>query len=105
MSTAESPALNPAPGGLTLDQLYKSGDHYALLHHAIPLLRKNADDAALALAVCRSYIAQIKDWKSSPSSLIGTGYDEALQAFFTMFEEGRTITLEEMVQVGMEVVY
>ena len=31
------------------------------------------------LAFCRSYIAQIKDFKSSPSSLIGTGYDEALQ--------------------------
>jgi len=72
-------------------------DHWS--HSMVQTYQRNP------LAFCRSYIAQIKDWKSSPSSLIGTGYDEALQAFFAMFEAGRTITLEEMVQTGMEVVY
>lgn len=57
MSTGETQVLDPASGPLTLDQLYKSGDHYAVLHHAIPLLSKSTDDANLALAVCRSYIA------------------------------------------------
>lgn len=57
------------------------------------------------LAFCRSYIAGIKDFKSSPSSLIGTGYDEALQVYFKLYSEGRSISLDEMVQVGMEAVY
>jgi S-DNA-T family DNA segregation ATPase FtsK/SpoIIIE len=57
------------------------------------------------LAFCRSYIAGIKDFKSSPSSLIGTGYDEALQVYFQMHKEDRALTLDEMVQVGMEAVY
>lgn len=72
-------------------------DHWS--HSMVQTYQRNQ------LAFCRSYIAQIKDFKSSPSSLIGTGYDEALQVFFAMFSDGRSITMEEMVQVGMEVVY
>lgn len=72
-------------------------DHWS--HSMVQTYQRNQ------LAFCRSYIAGIKDYKSSPSSLIGTGYDEALQAFFALHREGRSITLEEMVRVGMEAVY
>lgn len=72
-------------------------DHWS--HSMVQTYQRNQ------LSFCRSYIAQIKGFKSSPSSLIGTGYDEALQVFFALFKEGRSITLEEMVLVGMEVVY
>ncbi|MCH6256683.1 PD-(D/E)XK nuclease family protein [Puniceicoccaceae bacterium K14] len=72
-------------------------DHWS--HSMVQTYQRNP------LAFCRSYIARIKDYKSSPSSLIGTGYDEALQAFFVLYSEGREITLEEMVKVGMEAVY
>lgn len=72
-------------------------DHWS--HSMVQTYQRNQ------LAFCRSYIAGIKDYKSSPSSLIGTGYDEALQAFFALYNEGRSITLEEMVQTGMEAVY
>lgn len=47
----------PAEPGTTLDQLFDRGDHFAVLHVAVPRLEERPDDANLALAVCRSMIA------------------------------------------------